>query len=451
MSASLSRRVREYGLTAGTLGSNGAQTVMIVLLPVLLEPFAPSALWIGMVIGSEGLLAILVPYWVGTLSDALPRPLARRFGRRAFFLWATAPPMVAALAVTPFLDGFWLLAAAGFVFFATLHGYMTPLWALVIDAVPDERRGPVQGVRGIFQALGLGFGLIGGGLMFSLWQPLPFLLAGLLVLVSTYFTVASVPEDRRAVRPAADAEAGEGHDGRAEDEEGGDAPDGAADAPDPGPLAAADPETHLSFWRRLTGRAEVLWFLIANALWTGAVDGVRPYVFIFASVVLGISIAEASLVLGCLLGGLAIGAVIIGWLGNRVGRARLLAAAAALTGLAMGAGVFVRDVPAAIAVLAVAGVAAAAFIALPFPLFARLAGEEAAGRNTAVFIVSVGIARVLAPILVGAAIDLGAGVWPDLQGYPAMWPVAGFLALLSVPPLLRSVAIAPGEPGRPGD
>ncbi len=54
-------------------------------------------------------------------------------------------------------------------------------------------------------------------------------------------------------------------------------------------------------------------------------------------------------------------------------------------------------------------------------------------------------------ILVGAAIDLGTAFFPDLEGYPAMWPVAGLLALLSVPALLRAVAVAPGNPDLPGE
>lgn len=407
MSASSGRRLREYGLTAGTLGSNGSQTVMVVILPLLLQEHAPSAFWIGLVIGSEGLLAILVPYWVGYLSDHLPQRWARRYGRRAFFLWATAPIMVVALAVTPFLHGFWPLAAAGFVFFTGLHGYMTPLWALMIDAVPDERRAPVQGVRGAFQAAGLAFGLIGGGLLFALATPLPFLLAGVLVLVTTWLTVAAVPSDvrsRGAWRPSR--------------------PDG------------------LPVWRRLMKDGPVRWFLVANALWTGAVDGIRPYIFLFAVLVLGVTVAEASLVLAWLLVGLAGGAVAIGRLAGRLGRVRLLTLAAVTTGLAMGLGLFVRDVPSAIAVLVVAGLAAAAFIALPFPVFAALAGEEAAGRQTALYIVSLGFARILAPILVGAAIDAGARFLPEYQGYPLMWPVAGLLTLLSVPALLRSVHLA---------
>ena len=410
MSATFGRRLREYGLTAGTLGSNGAQTVMIVLLPILLQRHTSSALRIGLVIGSEGLLAIMVPYWVGHLSDRLPRAWASRFGRRGFFLWVTAPVMMASLVATPFVDGFWALAAAGFVFFTGLHGYLTPLWALLIDAVPDERRAPVQGVRGAFQAAGLAFGLIGGGLLFALATPLPFLLAALLLLATTWLTTAAVPSDPKA--------RGEWHPQRGE---GG------------------------SVWKRLVGRPPVRWFLIANALWTGAVDGVRPYIFLFAVVVLGISVAEAALVLGWLLVGLAAGAVLIGRLGNRVGRVRVLVLAAFVTGVTMGLGVLVRDVPSAIVVLAVAGLAAAAFIALPFPVFASLATDGAAGRQTALYIVSLGFARIGAPILVGAAIDLGARWFPNFRGYPMMWPVAGALVLASVPALLRSVAFARAE------
>lgn len=403
------RRLREYGLTSGTLGSNGAQTLMVALLPVLLERTGASALVIGVVIGAEGLLAIVVPYWIGALSDRLPDRWARRYGRRTIFLWATAPVMVAAAAATPFLSGFWWLAGAGLVFFAALHGYLTPLWTLMLDAVPDERRDPVQGVRGAFQAGGLAFGLVGGGLLFGLAEPLPFLTAGLLILGTTWLTVRATPREA------------------------------ASKNDEPG----RHPEGEEPVWRRLLRKREIRWFLIANALWTGAVDGIRPYIFLFAVAVLGVSVAETSVILLCLLAGLGIGAIVIGRLAKRFGRERVLAAATAVTGVAMTMGVFVRDVPGAIALLAVAGIAAAAFIALPFPLFASMAGEEAAGRQTALYIISLGIARVLSPILVGGAIEWGMRLAPEEQGYPYMWLVAGALVILSVPALLRSVSLAP--------
>jgi hypothetical protein len=92
--------------------------------------------------------------------------------------------------------------------------------------------------------------------------------------------------------------------------------------------------------------------------------------------------------------------------------------------------------------LAAAGLAAASFIALPFPLFAKLAGDEAPGRQTALFIVSVGVSRVVAPIVIGVVIDFGARFDPELGGYPFMWVAAGTMALLSVPALFKAVSAA---------
>ncbi|MFW6201350.1 MAG: MFS transporter [Gemmatimonadota bacterium] len=400
------RSLREYGLTAGTLGSTSAQTLMVALLPVLLAEYAPSAIWIGLVIGGEGLFALLVPYWVGHLSDHLPARWARRLGRRTLFLHATAPIMAGTLALTPFLEGYWMLAAAAFVFFAAFHGYLTPLWALMIDAVPERRRGRVHGVRGAFHAAGLGYGLVAGGLLFSIWPALPFLVGAALILVTTFATHVAARVDEAGV--SASSGTGRG-------------------------------ERRRTSWRTFMERPPVRWFLIANALWTGAVDGIRPYIFPFALVVLGISVADTSLVLLVLLAGIGIGTVLLGRLGDRYGRAKLLEAGALLTAVAMLAGVFVRDVTGALLLLLAAGLGAAALIALPYPLFASLAGERGIGRYTGLYILSMGAARVVAPILVGAAIDLGAAFLPAYRGYPWMWPIAGVMALASVHALRRAV------------
>ncbi len=409
MIAGRGRSIREYGITAGTLGSTAGQTVMVVLLPILLAEYAPSAIWIGFAIGGEGLFALVVPYWIGALSDHLPRRLARRWGRRTLFLGATAPIMAAAMAAAPFVSGYWLLAGLAFIFFAAFHGYLTPLWALMVDAVPEYRLGRVHGVRGALHAAGLGYGLVVGGLLFALWPPLPFLLGAALILATTAVTLRAAPTP-----------------------------------PEPG-NSAHDPPTGQAraVWRELGARPEVRGFLVANALWTGAVDGIRPYVFLFAVAVLGIDTAETSAVLLLLVGGIGIGSVLLGHLGDRYGRARLLAAGALLTGVAMLLGVMVRELGGAVLLLLASGLGAAALIALPYPLFAALVGGRAIGRYTGLYVLSLGLARVVAPVLVGAAIDLGTSIFPEYRGYPLMWPVAGLMALLGVLVLRRSLARSP--------
>lgn len=404
-------RLSEYGITAGELGAAASQTLMVTVLPLLLARYRSSALWIGFAIGGEGIVALFVPFWVGALSDNLPQALAERFGRRTFFLLLAAPLMAAALVLAPFLAGYWMLAAVALVFFVALHAYLTPLWALMIDAVPDARRGRVQGVRGVLRALGLAFGLVASGLLFALWEPLPFLIAAALVLVTTWLTYRAA---RRATRESST------------------------------PPRSVSQLRHV--WRTLRRNPAAFRFLLANAFWSGGVDGIRPYVYIFATIVVGVSVSQTSLLLGLLVVGLAVGSLVIGWLGDTWDRGLILSAGLGILTVAMLLGFFARDVPSAVGILFAGGVGAAAIVALAYPLFTNLAGEANAGQYTGLFVMSVSFGRIVAPVLVGGAIDLGARLGVGDRGYPAMWPATGALAAVGWVMLLLARRAARAEP-----
>jgi MFS family permease len=156
----------------------------------------------------------------------------------------------------------------------------------------------------------------------------------------------------------------------------------------------------------------------------------RPYMFLFATVVLGVAVQTASLALiGFLVAAMA-GSVVIGRIGDRVGRERLLVIGAVVTGSAMLPGFLIRDLLPLIVLLIPAGLGAAALVSLPYAVFEGIVEDDDVGRSTGTFFASVGIARLFAPLLVGAAIDLGALLLPEEQGYPVMWPVTGVLVLL---------------------
>lgn len=407
-------RAREYGLAAGELGSSGGQTIMVTLLPVLLARHAPSAAWIGAIIAAEGAFALVFPYLTGSLSDRLPPRVAARFGRRTIFLLASAPVMAAALMVTPFQDGFWLLAIPAFAFFAGLNVYTTLLRTLVIELVPRQRWGRVQGFLGLLHMGGLGYGIVAGGLLFSVWEPLPFPLGAALILL---FTATTYGAASRSVAPVR-------------------APDGA------GPRAGLSERV---FWRELARRPDVGWYLVANALWSGAVDGLRPYIFLYGAFVLGTTVAETSVLALVLLAGAAAAALVFGKIGDRLGRGRVLEITSVATAIVMALGTVVRTVPGATLVLVPAGIGAAAFITLPYPVFAELARKEQLGRFTGVYGMSIGLARVLAPLAVGHVIDLGAAIFPDERGYPMLWPVVAAMTLLGAGALRRADRHAGGE------
>ena len=422
--AGLKQTLREYGITAGTLGSTAGQTIMVALLPVLLATYTDSALWIGFAIGGEGIFALLVPYWAGTLSDLLPERLARRFGRRTLFLILTAPLMAGVLVAAPFFRGYWPLAGIAFAFFCLFHAYLTPLWALMVDTVPDERWGRVHGVRGALHAGGLAYGLVVAGLLYAVWAPLPFIVAAVLILITTGITIWAVPPQGAVVRAGRPGERG----ARASDREGG--------------AAGVSSRT---VWRELKDRPEIRWLLLANALWTGAVDGIRPYIFLFAQEVVGLNTAQTSVILVLLVGGIGIGSVVLGRVGDRYGRGRPLAFGALLTTIAMFFGVAIRGVGGALALLLVSGIGAAALIALPYPLFAEMVGGRAIGRYTGLYILSLGAGRILAPVAMGAAIDLAKPLFPGGDGYPIMWPVAGAMSALGLLALRVSLRAASSD------
>ncbi len=397
---------------------------MVALLPVVLEPRVRSAAWIGALMAAEGLFAILVPYAVGAFSDRLPRGLVERCGRRTCILVLAAPVMAACLGLVPFRDRLWAIAALLFLFFAALHAFMTPLLALVAEAVSRERWGRAYGVFGAMRAGGIAYGLVAGGLLFSLWPPLPFLVAAGLVLATTAVTYAARHEEDATAQPGRAAAA----------QRCGD----------------ADSGEERTFWREIVRRPGIRWFLLGNAFATAAIDGVRPYVFLYATAVLGLTVARSSLLLAFLLAGVAAGSVLVGWLGDRIGRSRLLIYGALSTGLVLGLGVFVRGPASAILLAIPAGLGAATLATLPFPVFAAFTHGPALGRYSGVFRVSIGLARLVAPLVVGVAIDRGATLFPESAGYPFMWPAAATFALLAAASFWRAERGRQGRRSRPG-
>jgi MFS family permease len=401
------KRLHRYSMPAGEIGSAGGQTLIAALLPILLAPHAPATFLIGAVIATEGLFALVLPYVAGAATDSLGARLQGRFGRRGLLLALAAPPMALALLLMPFRDSFWTLAGTAVVYFAALHLYATPLRALLIESTPERRWGAVQGVLGAMHLGGVAFGLIAGGLLFSIWEPLPFVVGAGLIGVTTAITLA-------AARHGGDTERG------AEDAVNGGADDG----------EEWRMRDELRFWRDLLRDREARRFLAGNVLWNAGTEGIRPYIFLFATVVLGVAVQTASLALLGFLGAAGVGSLLVGHFGDRFGRRRLLLIGAVVTGLAMIPGMFVRDLLPLILLLIPAGLGAAALVSLPYPVFEDIVSEEDVGRSTGTFFASVGIARLFAPLLVGAAID-GARAWlPNGDGYPVMWPVAGTLILL---------------------
>lgn len=83
-----------------------------------------------------------------------------------------------------------LIALGVAMFYVAYFAYFAPYMALYPDLVPDRLRGRSQGSVGLWREAGLGLALVAGGLLLSLWRPLPFLMAAIVLLgLTALFTL----------------------------------------------------------------------------------------------------------------------------------------------------------------------------------------------------------------------------------------------------------------------
>ena len=70
-------------------------------------------------------------------------------------------------------------------------------------------------------------------------------------------------------------------------------------------------------------------------------------------------------------------------------------------------------------------------VTLSWALFYRVMPEEDRGASVGLGVMTRGVALIVAPLIVGAAIDLSEGFLESTQGYAAMWFVIALPVLAS--------------------
>ena len=367
-----------------------AITTVSTYLPVLAEDFSDSSIVIGLLIGGEGLIALWLPLVVGSWSDRLRTPL----GSRLPFILAATPALVVALAVLGFVHSIAAAAIVVAVFFVGYFVAYEPYRALYPDLVEDEIAGRAQSSQAIFRGLGTFLALVGGGLLISVSDPLPFLAAAIIVALSMgAFCVAGVRHRRRE---------------RAVQEE-------------------AVGEVVRRVADLVRGHRELQAFLVANALWELALSALKTFVVLYVTKTLGLSLAGSSLAVGVAATVVLVGALASGKLGDRVGRARVMRVALVVYGLGLMIP-FVSTVPWVVALAApLVAFGGGVTMSLPYALLMPMMPRGAHGAVTGLYSLSRGVGTSLGPLLAGVAIQAAGG------DYRWTWLVCGAAILVSIP------------------
>jgi Na+/melibiose symporter-like transporter len=301
------------------------------------------------------------------------------------------------------------------LFFAAYFVTYEPYRALYPDLVADDVAGRAQSTQALWRGSGTGLALLGGGLLFSLWRPLPFIAAATILLAAVgTFTVVRLRHRRVS---------------QSERREPRSAPAG---------VGAVGREALGSLRRALREHPALRAFVAANALWELSLGALKTFVVLYLTAGLGYSVGTSSLIVGAVAVVILAAAAVSGRLGDRFGRGRVMHVA--LWAYAAGLLVpFVITTPGLIVpfvpLIAFGG---GVIMTLPYALLMPMMPEREHGALTGIYSMSRGVGTVLGPLFAGVAIDALKRPLSGTEGYQAMWLVCSLGIVLSIP-LLRSL------------
>ncbi len=403
-----------WTLGLGAFGLALSLTATSAYLPPLLGQFTDSRALIAVVLGSEGLFALTLPLVTGPWSDTFQTPLGRR---RPFMLVALAP-MGFCLALVAFMPSLWLMTLILLAFFSAYYVYEPPYRGLYPDLLPPSEYGRAQGIQHVLRGLAIGTGLIGGGLLFDAWHPAPFLITAFVSVAACGATIVFVRE-----------------------------PPGAPNRVFEGVRA------YLSHsWRVLKLEPDVRRFLVCNSAWEGTFAGARFFVVLYITQGLGEPVSTSPAVLATVAGGYVVAAAWAGWVGDRLGLARVIY----YCSFVYGAGLLLGGLAQEwhnwyLALMFPATVAGGAVMTLAWGLLFKLTPSEHRGTVAGLATTTKGFGLIIGPIAAGAAMDIFGGYFTSTNGYQLLWPILG-IPILAVIPLVRHMALheeaASGTPAR---
>lgn len=341
-------------------------------IPPMLEKLGLGAGIIGFIMTWDNLINLFFQPWVGARSD---RTISR-FGRRKPWLMVGAPLAALFFILVPFVrDNFILIALGILGTNLAMALFRSPTVAYLGDLFKPEDRSQANGVINLMGGLGGAAALFGGGTLYKLGVPLPFIVGAGVMLIAILIVLIAVKEPPREVPLIPDAE------------------------PQPGVL-----DNFRAVWRNADKSG--LFLLGAIFSWFVGWNAMEAFFTLYGINVLGIDAGDGSRMLTAFAAALIVFAIPSGLIATRIGRKRTITIG--LTGMVVGLviGFIVRNQTVLLMLLGVMGGFWALVNINSLPMVYDLGGEERIGALTGLYYFASSAAAITGPIVGGSLIDL---------------------------------------------
>jgi maltose/moltooligosaccharide transporter len=380
---------KTFILGFGFFGINIIWPLFNSLIPPMLEDLGLAATVIGFIMTWDNIINLFFQPWVGSRSDRTHT----RFGRRKPWLMLGAPLAAFFFILVPFVrENFVLIALAILGTNLSMALFRSPTVAYLGDLFRPAERSKSNGVINLMAGLGGAFALLGGGALYKIGVPLPFIVGAGVMLIAIGIVVAFVKEPDLSDQPITEQE--------------------------PGIWANAK--------RVATDRDRCGLFLLAAIFfWFVGCNTILAFFTLYARNVLGVPVGTSAQMLTAFAATLIIFAIPSGLLATRIGRKPTIIIGLGGMVLCSLAGFTVGNPTVLLAVLAVMGAFWALVNINSLPMLYDLAGQRSIGAFTGLYFFAASLAAITGPILAGRLIDS--------TSYRIIWPFCLiFLALAMV-------------------
>jgi len=367
---------RTFILGFGFFGISIIWPLFNSLIPPMLEDLGLSAVVVGFILTWDNIINMFVQPWVGSLSDRT----RTRIGRRKPFLILGAPMAALFFIMVPFVrENFILIGTAILCTNIGMAIFRTPTVAYLGDLFRPEDRSKANGVINLMGGLGAAAALFGGGALYKIGVPLPFIVGSGVMLLAIGVVLIFVHEP---------------------------------ELEEVGP----DQESTPGLWDNIRQVASGpdkngIYLLAAIFFWFVGWNAMEAFFTIYARQVLEIEVGTGTQMLTAFAASLVLFAIPSGLVATRIGRKPTILIG--LSGMFFGlvVGFFIRDSTMLLILLGVMGIFWAFVNINSLPMVYDLGGEENIGAYTGLYYFSSSAAAITGPILGGWLIDLTSHSW----------------------------------------
>lgn len=353
-------------------------------VPLFLDNYLKSAAMIGFMMTIDNYFAMFLQPWIGHRSDKI----RTRFGRRMPFLLIGMPLGAVFASLIPLHNSFVTLVLFMVLMNLSMSLFRSPTVALMPDITPEAKRTRANGIINFMGGIGsvLAFGV--GSQLYGIGSYVPFLLAGITMLICMFVLKAVIKEPIVT-----------------------------------GLVAAEETENRQPVRIKDQLDRTTLFILGAIFCWFVAYQGVEALFTLYGTKHLGMTDGDASFSLTFFSLAFLIFALPSGWLGAKLGKKKVIMTGVAGLFLVFASIVFLDSILMLRVMLILGGVFWACININSYPWVISTGTEESIGTRTGIYYFVSSLAAITSPPLLGWIIDI--------LGYPALFISAAAALVLA--------------------